>query len=83
MANACPGALERLGVGGELVGDRAVEGEAALLGQSMGVHSFNCNADPWMSVLAILRLGGVALGAALIPARRAAAIDRAEALGAE
>jgi len=36
-----------------------------------------------MSVLAILLPGGVALVAALIPARRAAAVDPAEALRAE
>jgi len=35
------------------------------------------------SVLAILFLGGMTLAAALIPARRAAAIDPAEALRAE
>lgn len=39
--------------------------------------------DPWTPVLAILLLGGVALAAALMPARRAAAIDPAEALRAE
>lgn len=41
------------------------------------------SSDPLTSVVGILLLGGVALAAALIPARRAAAIDPAEALRAE